>query len=835
MERRNFLRRNIYNITKYLKVSDKKAIQMEIHRTNNESSQRKSSKKVERRHLKEIESLLRDIITKRIENEDNKSKNTSTEAKIITGEMIRLGYTFKNKRENQILLLSDESDEDDFFAHSLKIHKEKLVVFYYSLEEPDSPGSTACMSQMLRALNDGNLSQSQAGTVSISSYFQKKNPSCTAVRDNKTESTSERINTESTDGRTKENMDHHKEDFSGCDGKHHAIKKMVKRCAPALSRRMKRRNVVATNSKAADVYDFDDSRDSMDTKNNFDSVEVSNDECDQHTSTEPRLSSEADGQCCQDRGSPSKILAEIASRNCTDFDHSSRSSSGESLTDRIRDKNIHVSDSSGKSSERDSSVVIESDSSSTCAVDTTFFKQNNNSKSGSNPVTMETSSNESNKLKPDSDEMEDSGRAQLTSNNSYRDTLLNSYSELPEISFLKRTSKSLLENQREGTLNTDSSDNSDTEVIIQDSKGGPDSPKFDRAVGVRARKRPSCVLNSSTEDSVCKEQGGDKRSKLKRQRVKHTLPEFSTDQSEDIDNLPNVEERISSKDVEVNEWDGLPVLSSSRNSKREKNDKNSNKNTGIEFKDEILTTVSHQDEAKPVESSDPMDQSGSRKIVLFKRPRTNNVKKDTKPRVFSFKKSSNSSKVKRQSILNFLTLSQQQEPCEEEKDEVEGDGTDSGSLDCVIIDGLDDLREPEFKDDESKAIENEMNDLRKVDELNEQQLHYLVMKNKVYLQDIFSGKIASDRHEVYRQGGKARRDLNHHVHLGLFTEDQLDVVMETLMSIFCKKHHKYLEYIMKVLLPETLIKIYMDHHNVSHDRAEEGMLEALTIPGGIHI
>lgn len=33
-------------------------------------------------------------------------------------------------------------------------------------------------------------------------------------------------------------------------------------------------------------------------------------------------------------------------------------------------------------------------------------------------------------------------------------------------------------------------------------------------------------------------------------------------------------------------------------------------------------------------------------------------------------------------------------------------------------------------------------------------------------------------------------DLNHHVHLGLFTEEQLDVVMETLMSIFCKKHHK---------------------------------------------
>lgn len=29
----------------------------------------------------------------------------------------------------------------------------------------------------------------------------------------------------------------------------------------------------------------------------------------------------------------------------------------------------------------------------------------------------------------------------------------------------------------------------------------------------------------------------------------------------------------------------------------------------------------------------------------------------------------------------------------------------------------------------------------KVDELNEQHLHYLLMKHKVYLQDIFSGKV----------------------------------------------------------------------------------------------
>lgn len=38
----------------------------------------------------------------------------------------------------------------------------------------------------------------------------------------------------------------------------------------------------------------------------------------------------------------------------------------------------------------------------------------------------------------------------------------------------------------------------------------------------------------------------------------------------------------------------------------------------------------------------------------------------------------------------------------------------------------------------------------KVDELNEQHLHYLLMKHKVYLQDIFSGKVLVDIYFDFR-------------------------------------------------------------------------------------
>lgn len=45
--------------------------------------------------------------------------------------------------------------------------------------------------------------------------------------------------------------------------------------------------------------------------------------------------------------------------------------------------------------------------------------------------------------------------------------------------------------------------------------------------------------------------------------------------------------------------------------------------------------------------------------------------------------------------------------------------------------------------------------------------------------------------------------------------------VKALQSIFCKKNHKYDEYIVKVLLPEALIKICMRIYQCSKDSAEE--------------
>lgn len=81
---------------------------------------------------------------------------------------------------------------------------------------------------MVRALNSGNLSQSQTGTVSISSYFQK---STSSTSKNKTESSSGKTKTtgsiddkcedsEETEAGDQPESSHHDEE------KHRAIKNM---------------------------------------------------------------------------------------------------------------------------------------------------------------------------------------------------------------------------------------------------------------------------------------------------------------------------------------------------------------------------------------------------------------------------------------------------------------------------------------------------------------------------------------------------------------------------------------------------------------------------------
>ncbi|XP_064601594.1 uncharacterized protein LOC135467708 [Liolophura sinensis] len=128
-------------------------------------------------------------------------------------------------------------------------------------------------------------------------------------------------------------------------------------------------------------------------------------------------------------------------------------------------------------------------------------------------------------------------------------------------------------------------------------------------------------------------------------------------------------------------------------------------------------------------------------------------------------------------------------------------------------------------EDHIEAMWKVVRSVKELSNLSAEELIFLVHQNEDYLRNIFQGKIFCQRHQDYKAGGSTRKRLMYQVYFGAFTDEQGDLVMDSLLSIFCKKHKKYLDYLMKVLLPEMFVKIYMDVRQVNHEEAR-AMIQA---------
>lgn len=79
-------------------------------------------------------------------------------------------------------------------------------------------------------------------------------------------------------------------------------------------------------------------------------------------------------------------------------------------------------------------------------------------------------------------------------------------------------------------------------------------------------------------------------------------------------------------------------------------------------------------------------------------------------------------------------------------------------------------------------------------------------KDELY--NIFRGKLYSRRHQEYRKGGKARQNLRFQSFGGKLSERQQSAVLDELTSLFCRDKPKYLQYVLDVLLPESVLRIH---------------------------
>ncbi|KAL8604063.1 hypothetical protein ACOMHN_024888 [Nucella lapillus] len=98
--------------------------------------------------------------------------------------------------------------------------------------------------------------------------------------------------------------------------------------------------------------------------------------------------------------------------------------------------------------------------------------------------------------------------------------------------------------------------------------------------------------------------------------------------------------------------------------------------------------------------------------------------------------------------------------------------------------------------------------LRCLELLSDKELQAIVKDFRSDLVSISQGSLHSHRHQLYVTGGHARRQLDHLSNLQYFASGQEDVVMDILMTLFTPLQLDKLDYLLRVLLPEALHRIY---------------------------
>ncbi|KAL8582099.1 hypothetical protein ACOMHN_004019 [Nucella lapillus] len=92
--------------------------------------------------------------------------------------------------------------------------------------------------------------------------------------------------------------------------------------------------------------------------------------------------------------------------------------------------------------------------------------------------------------------------------------------------------------------------------------------------------------------------------------------------------------------------------------------------------------------------------------------------------------------------------------------------------------------------------------------LSDKELQAMMKDFRSDLVSISQGSLYSHRHQLYVTGGHARRQLDHLSNLQYFASGQEDVVMDILMTLFTPLQLDKLDYLLRVLLPEALHRIY---------------------------
>ena len=111
-------------------------------------------------------------------------------------------------------------------------------------------------------------------------------------------------------------------------------------------------------------------------------------------------------------------------------------------------------------------------------------------------------------------------------------------------------------------------------------------------------------------------------------------------------------------------------------------------------------------------------------------------------------------------------------------------------------------------------------------DITSEQLEDIIADLGNELQAILDKTLPCHRMSTYLNGTrKERLDLSHNVPMGHFSDEQHEFILRELTEMMLENDNESTEIVLKVLFPETLIRIFKRLTNKSYNKAEEELFK----------
>ena len=118
---------------------------------------------------------------------------------------------------------------------------------------------------------------------------------------------------------------------------------------------------------------------------------------------------------------------------------------------------------------------------------------------------------------------------------------------------------------------------------------------------------------------------------------------------------------------------------------------------------------------------------------------------------------------------------------------------------------------------------------RKFEEaLTQENVQESLNKNANYLEEIFSGRRSSKKHQAFVQDqNNSRQELLSHNYVHILSKQKVDWIIEEIEKKWNRTSNEERDYAIKVVLPHMIVHLYSDFHNIPLEEAQQKIEDTL--------